>query len=145
MKSAVLTIPLLLALALPPVGIADAQTDETLAAADRLLVVQDPKVMMTDMATKLAPQLPESVRQDFIDAMTNDEFMARFRSNTRVVMAKHFTVEELNALADFYSKPVAKSAMAKMGAYMADVMPFVQGEMRTIATRLRAKNSPPQQ
>ena len=44
-------------------------------------------------------------------------------------MVKHFTTEELKALADFYGSPVGKSAMQKFGAYMSDLMPTIQAEM----------------
>jgi hypothetical protein len=44
-------------------------------------------------------------------------------------LVKHFTTEELKALADFYSSPVGKSAMQKFGGYMADLMPTMQAEM----------------
>jgi hypothetical protein len=44
-------------------------------------------------------------------------------------MVKHFTTEELKALADFYGSPVGKSAMQKFGAYMADLMPTMQAEI----------------
>ena len=44
-------------------------------------------------------------------------------------MVRHFTVRELNALADFYGSPEGRSAMNKFGAYMADVMPVIQQEM----------------
>jgi hypothetical protein len=44
-------------------------------------------------------------------------------------MVKHFTSEELKALADFYGSPVGKSAMQKFGAYMSDLMPTIQAEM----------------
>lgn len=44
-------------------------------------------------------------------------------------MVKHFTVNELSALADFYELSVAKSSMLKMGVYMAEIMPVIQAEM----------------
>jgi hypothetical protein len=44
-------------------------------------------------------------------------------------MVKHFSADELSALADFYGSPVGKSAMSKFGAYMAEVMPALQAEM----------------
>ena len=44
-------------------------------------------------------------------------------------MAKHFTVDELNALADFYGSREGRSAMKKIGAYIADVMPVIQQNM----------------
>jgi hypothetical protein len=44
-------------------------------------------------------------------------------------MVKHFSIAELTALADFYELPVAKTAMLKMGVYMAEIMPVIQAEM----------------
>ena len=48
---------------------------------------------------------------------------------TRASLVRHFTVDELNAMAEFYSSPHGARAMRKFGAYMADVMPAVQEEM----------------
>ena len=42
----------------------------------------------------------------------------------------------LNALSDFYSKPVAASAMKKMGATTADLMTFIQAEIPAMVTRI---------
>jgi hypothetical protein len=42
---------------------------------------------------------------------------------------KHFTAEELQALANFYGSPVGKSAMKKFGQFMADAMPNIQSLM----------------
>ena len=44
-------------------------------------------------------------------------------------LVKHFTAEELKALADFYGSPVGKSAMSKMGDYTADLMPVIQAQV----------------
>jgi hypothetical protein len=52
-------------------------------------------------------------------------------------MAKHFTIAELSALADFYELPVAKTAMQKMGVYMAEVMPVIQAEMLRAAGQVQ--------
>ena len=50
-------------------------------------------------------------------------------------MVKHFTTEELKALADFDGSPVGKSAMQKFGAYMADVMPTMEAEITKAQTK----------
>jgi len=44
-------------------------------------------------------------------------------------MVRHFTVRELNALADFYGSPEGRSVMNKFGSYMADITPALQQEM----------------
>jgi hypothetical protein len=61
--------------------------------------------------------------------MTKDLDIAALSKAMTDAMAKHFTTEELKALADFYGSPVGKSAMQKFGAYMADLMPIIQAEM----------------
>jgi hypothetical protein len=48
---------------------------------------------------------------------------------TRASLVRHFTVDELNAMAEFYSSLHGARAMRKFGAYMAGVMPAVQEEM----------------
>jgi hypothetical protein len=55
-------------------------------------------------------------------------------------MVKHFTTDELKALADFYGSPVGKSAMQKFGAYMAEVMPAIQSEV--LKAQSKAMSSP---
>ena len=46
------------------------------------------------------------------------------------------SVEEMTALSDFYSKPIAKSALLKMGSMMSDIMPFIQTEIPGIVARV---------
>jgi hypothetical protein len=45
-------------------------------------------------------------------------------------LAKVFTVGELNAMIQYQSTPEGKSSMKKMGAYMADLMPVIQAEIK---------------
>ena len=46
------------------------------------------------------------------------------------VLGATISADELNALADFYGSSVGASAMKKFGAYMADVAPALQLELR---------------
>ena len=120
-------------------GQAVAQTPQSLAAADHLIAVQNPDALMKDMATNVAGRIPnfsEAQKQAFVAEMTNPAFMTRYKDQMRVTFAKHLTVEELNALAEFYSKPVAQSAMKKMGATTAELMTFVQGEIPAMIARI---------
>ena len=120
-------------------GSVAAQTAEALAAADRLIAVQKPTEMMKDMAANVAARIPgatDQQKQAFVAEMTNPGFMTRYQEQMRIVMAKHLTVDEMNALAEFYSKPVAQSAMKKMGATTADMMTFLQGEIPAMVARI---------
>ena len=138
MTRAKLTMTILLPLCLLP-RLAAAQSTETLAAADRLIAVQDLDATMTDMAKKLAVTIPgasEAQQRAFITEMTAPAFLQRYKAYVRVAFAKNLAVDELNALSDFYSKPIAKSAMQKMGTTMAEIMPFIQAEIPAIIARV---------
>lgn len=116
-----------------------AQTADALAAADRLIAVQNFDATMKDMAVNVSAQLPgatEAQKSKFIAEMTSTDFLNRYKSTSRVAFAKHLSVEEMNTLTDFYSKPIASSAMKKMGATMAEVMPFIQAEIPGIVARV---------
>lgn len=120
-------------------NLATAQTAEALAAADRLIAVQDVDAMMQDMASKVAASLPgasDAQKRAFVAEMNAPAFMSRYKGNLRIAMARNMTVEELNAMTEFYSRPVAKSAITKMGTLMADVMPFIQSEIPGMVARV---------
>jgi uncharacterized protein len=120
-------------------GHAVAQTEQGLAAADRLIAVQNLDAMMKDMAANVATRLPgatEAQKQAFVTEMTDPALLGRYKAQMRVAFARHLTVEELNALSDFYSKPIAASAMKKMGATTAELMTFIQAEIPAMVTRV---------
>jgi len=97
--------------------------------AERYVQVIPPKALFEDMADKMAANLPPDQREKFKHTMTADLDIAALTKAMTDAMVKHFTTDELKALADFYGSPVGKSAMQKFGAYMADVMPAMQAEM----------------
>lgn len=100
------------------------------AEADHYLQVVPPQHLMNDMATKLAATLPEDKRATFVALMTKNLDINAVAALMRDSMIKNFTADELKALADFYGSPVGKSAMAKMGNYMADSMPRLVVELQ---------------
>jgi hypothetical protein len=104
--------------------------------ADRYLQAIPPKALFEDMADKMATNLPADQRQQFKQMMTKDLDIAALSKAMTDAMVKHFTTEELKALADFYGSPVGKSAMQKFGAYMADLMPIIQTEMMKAQAKL---------
>src|SRR6266566_8114673 len=97
--------------------------------AERYLKVIPPKALFEDMADKMAANLPPDRREQFKHLLTADLDIAALTKAMTDAMVKHFTTDELKALADFYGSPVGKSAMQKFGAYMADLMPTIQAEM----------------
>jgi len=104
--------------------------------AERYLQVSPPKALFEDMADKIAANLPPDQREQFKRMMTADLDIAALSKAMTDAMVKHFTTDELKALADFYGSPVGKSAMQKFGAYMADLMPIIQAEMMKAQAKL---------
>lgn len=103
--------------------------DNRQAAAERYLAVAPMEWMMHDAIEKMADRLPSGQRETFVEIMTQYVRTDVIKRAAASSMVRHFTVRELNALADFYGSPEGRSAMTKFGAYMADVMPVIQQEM----------------
>ena len=80
--------------------------------------------------------LPPDQRQQVKRMMTAELDIAALTKAMTDAMVKHFTTEELKALADFYGSPIGKSATQKFGAYMADVMPALQAEVMKAQSKL---------
>ena len=97
--------------------------------AERYLKATPPEEMMKDMADKMAMNMPPESRTEFKELMTKYLDIAAMTKAMKDSMVKHFTADELKALADFYGSPIGKSAMTKFGAYMADTMPAIQAEI----------------
>jgi hypothetical protein len=97
--------------------------------ADRYLQAVPPKALFEDMAEKMSSTLAPEQRSQFKQLMTSQLDIGALTKAMSDAMVKHFTTDELKALADFYGSPVGKSAMQKFGAYMADLMPIMQAEI----------------
>jgi len=107
------------------------------AQAERYLAASDPKTMFESMAKKMAVNMPEDQRGRFVELFVSKVDMDALTKAMLDSMVKHFSAEELKALADFYGSPVGKSAMSKFSDYMADFMPSMQQEMAKAAQRMR--------
>ena len=119
------------ALALASTVLAIEDTPENRRAqADRYLAATPPKEMLADMVAQVAKNLPPYRQAEFQDLLTKHLDIEAVTRAIRDAMVRHFTADELAALADFYGSPLGKSAMKKFGAYMADVMPSLQTAMR---------------
>jgi len=128
-KSVATVAIFLLAASFPALALDD--TPENRAAeADYYLRVVPPQVLMNEMTTKIAATLPENQREIFITLMAKNLDIKELAGLMRDSMIKNFSADELKALADFYGSPVGKSAMSKMGNYMADAMPRLLAELQ---------------
>ena len=97
--------------------------------AERYIAAADTKQMLSSMADGLAMNMKPEDRAGFRQMMTEFVNIDVINNASLESMVKHFSIAELTALADFYELPVAKTAMLKMGVYMAEIMPVIQAEM----------------
>ncbi len=98
--------------------------------------------MMNDMSAKMAETLPENRHDQFKALLTKHLDMGRVTAAIKVAMVKTFSADELKALADFYGSDVGKSPMAKMGAYMAEVMPSTMNEVQSALEKAEGEARP---
>ncbi len=112
--------------------------DNRIIAAERYLKTTSMSSLMNDAVEKIAYRLPAGKRQEFKLFMGKYVRIKVLEDAALNNMVKHFTVPELNALADFYGSPVGKSAMGKFGLYMADIMPVVTTELKRAASEFSA-------
>ena len=102
--------------------------EERRVQAGRYLEAMPTRELMDDMTKNMAGAFP------MVDGSTLDAYMDNIDYDTLNeavldAMVKNFTAEEIRALAEFYGSPVGKSAMGKMGPYMADLMPIMMEQL----------------
>jgi hypothetical protein len=115
------------------------------AQVDRYFVAQPPEQMLADMVENMSARMPDEQRTPFVSLMTKHLDMAKLNTAMRESMGKHFTADELRALADFYGSELGKSAMQKFGTYMADVMPTIQAEIMAAVGKAQSEFTQQQQ
>jgi len=99
------------------------------AQVDRYFEAMPPENLWKGMVDNMATRMPDEQRARFVEMVTKQFDAAKLRSIMHDGMEKHFTADEIRAMADFYGSELGKSATAKFGTYMADVMPAVQSEV----------------
>jgi hypothetical protein len=113
---------------LPAYALDDTPTNRA-AQADYYLSVVPPQALLNDMTEKVSSTLPADQRPVFKALMIKNLDVNAVANLMRAAMIKNFSADELKAIADFYGSPVGKSAMGKMGNYMADAMPAMMAEL----------------
>jgi len=100
-------------------------TGNRIEAAQRYMKVSDIPKMLNDMAQQLAMNVPENKRQEFIQFMSGIDSQ-KLEQLMVVAVVQHFTVDEINALENFYGSPTGKSIMKKFPVYMASIGPSME-------------------
>ena len=128
---------LALALMLPHLP-ASAQSDRR-AAAEAYARVVDYPLLIEKAATRRAAELPAAEREAFVEFITDqvDFDMTRFYAIS--AMVDLFEAEELEALASFATTPQGRSALAKLPALGAILVPIVERQIEDAERHFRAR------
>ena len=126
-----------LALILPHLP-AGAQGDRR-SAAEAYARVVDYRLLIEKAATRRAAELPASEREAFIEFITAqvDFEMTRFYAIS--AMVDLFEASELEALASFAATPEGRSALAKLPALGAILIPIVERQIEDAERDFRAR------
>jgi hypothetical protein len=98
--------------------------------AKQYLEIMKPKELLQSVANRVAPRLPEKERKTFTDIMNSPDMEKSAYKITLDGLVKHFTVGELNAMLAFYGSPDGQAAAKKYGAYVGEIMPQIQAEVK---------------
>jgi hypothetical protein len=109
------------------------------AAARRYLAAVPVSQLSDSTLKEVAKRLPEDKRAEFMSDFKDIFHADAIAEICLAAMVKHFTADELNALADFYGSKTGASIMSKFPPYMADVMPPLQEELRRATEELLSK------
>jgi hypothetical protein len=139
MKKIALASAVLLSAAFATSAFAQTADADKQAAVARYLRAVPMSKMMEDTYSQMAKQLPADKQAQFLSDMRSLVKAERIEQIASAAMVKTFTVEELNALADFYSSKNGASAMAKFGAYMGEVMPPLMQEVQRAVQEIQQR------
>jgi len=128
-----LALALLAPLSLPALALDDTPQNRE-RQADRYLVAIPPEGMIDELLSRTAETLPPADQDQFKTLVSKHLNRTHITGAIRAAMAKSFTADELQALADFYGSPLGKAAMEKMRTYQAELAPTLMSEFQTAVT-----------
>jgi hypothetical protein len=110
------------------------------AQADRYMEATPPKEMLIDIVEGSSAKMPATQKKAFQELMLKYFDIDDYSKDMKDALVKHFSADELSALADFYGSPTGKSIMKKMKVLTAEIMPKAQAQsMKAIQKMLSDK------
>lgn len=116
------------------------------AAAKRYLEAVPPQELLQNITGNVAQRMPEETRKQFQAALADKNLLEKIYQISENALVKHFTPDEMNAMSAFFGSPAGKSARGKFSPYMAEMMPQISGEVKTILGKVQEqtrKEHPP--
>lgn len=132
----ILTIAFLIATtALIPAAAQD--NPEMEAAITRYFEITKAKENTLRSFEKMASSLPKESQAMFRHLIAKVVTIDEILDITRNLIRKHYTVEEINALSDFYSTPVGESAINKLQLIMEESIPYIHALIKKSIEEVR--------
>ncbi|MBA4388488.1 MAG: hypothetical protein C0404_10940 [Verrucomicrobia bacterium] len=114
-------------------------TLESRQAAARDYVRRVPTSIAVDDAIRQLADKREASQRDEFRRLLKSELRPRVVEDATIqALARHFTAEEIDALARFNSSPEGRSIQQKLGGFMDDVMPPFQDEIARVLSLTNA-------
>lgn len=110
-----------------------------LKAARRYIEAVPLTAMYEDMISRLAKEIPEKNRQSFVELMKKEINVLALESMAMVIIANHYNVQEITAMADFYGSELGRSITQKSGACMAQLILAIEQQTNLALQRLASK------
>lgn len=122
-----------------PAKTKEADTPEARHQAAQRYMAQVPlSDTLEAIAEQLAAQREPAQRQALRELLRREIRQELVARATTEALVRHFTVAEINALAEFNARPEARSIQLKMPAYTADVVPPLRAEISRVLTMTNA-------
>ncbi|RJR41434.1 MAG: DUF2059 domain-containing protein [Deltaproteobacteria bacterium] len=109
------------------------------AAAKKYLEAVPPQELLQNITGNMIQRMPEDARKEFQEALNDKNLLEKTYQISETALVKHFTPDEINAMAAFFGSPAGKSARVKFSGYMREMMPQLNTEMKPIFTKLQEK------
>ena len=119
-----------------------ADTPENRKAAAKLyLEAVPPEDLLRSITGNMVQKMPEPARKQFLDALADKELLKHIYGISEIAMVKHFTPDEMNAMAAFFGSPAGKSARAKFTPYMQEMLPQISEEVKKLFVKVQGPAS----
>ena len=120
-----------------PTG-AVADTPENRKAAAKLyLEAVPPEDLLKNITGNMVQKMPEPTKKQFLEALADKELLKHIYSISENALIKHFTPDEMNAMAAFFGSPAGKSARTKFPPYMTDMLPQISDEVKKVFAKVQ--------
>jgi hypothetical protein len=106
------------------------------AAAKRYLEAVPPQELLKNITGGMAQRIPEQYKKQFQEAMDDKELLKNTSRINEEGLVKHFTPDEINAMANFFGSPAGKSARVKYSPYMMEIMPQINEEVKKVFAKI---------